>query len=97
MDENKNAICNSEHVQDAFVFCPMTGSIQMESILAEGVFLSEQEMTQMEESRHSIYAKFTHITWEAKYSTKNKFQSVEDVLKHMKINDNEEVFTLPLM
>ena len=34
MDENEDAICNSEHVQDAFVFCLMMGSIQMERILA---------------------------------------------------------------
>ena len=25
MVENEDAICNSEHVQDAFVFCPMMG------------------------------------------------------------------------
>ena len=67
----------------------MLGSIQMESILAQGIFLSEQEMTQMEESRHSIIAKFTHITFEAKDSTKSKLQTVEDVLKNM---DNEEEF-----
>ena len=92
MDENEDAICNSEHVQDAFVFCPMIGSIQMESILAQGIFLSEQDMTQMEESRHSIYAKFSHITFEANYSTKSKLQTVEDVLKNMEINANEEDF-----
>ena len=92
MDENENAIGNSEHIKDAFVSCPMMGSIQMESILAQGLFQSEQEMTQMEESRHSIIAKFTHITFEAKDSAKSKLQTVEDVLKNMEINDNEEDF-----
>ena len=68
------------------------GSIQMESILAQGIFLSEQEMTEMEESENSIYAKFTYITFEEKDSTKSKMQTVEDVLKDMEINDNEEEF-----
>ena len=47
-------------------------------------------MTQMEESRHSIYAKFTHITFEAKDSAKSKLQIVEHVFQDMKINDSEE-------
>ena len=77
MDENENAICNSEHVQDAFVFCPMMGSIQMESILAQGFFLSEQEMTQMEESRHSIHAKFTHSLLKRKIPQKTNCKQLK--------------------
>ena len=92
MDENERAIFNSELLQDAFVFCPMMGSIQMESILAQDIFLSEQEMTQMEENRSSMYSAFTYITFEEKESTKSKMQAVEDVLKDMEINDNEEDF-----
>ena len=42
MDVNKDAICNPKYIQDAFVFCPMMGSIQMESFLAQGIFLSEK-------------------------------------------------------
>ena len=68
----------------------------MENILAQGIFLSEQEMTEMEESENSIYAKFTYITFEEKDSTKSKMQTVEDVLKDMEINENE-VFILPSM
>ena len=41
----------------------MMGSIQMESILAQGIFLSEQEMAEMKGSENSIYAKFTYITF----------------------------------
>ena len=49
MDENEDAIWNSKHIQDAFVFCPMMASIQMDSILAQGIFISEKEMSQMED------------------------------------------------
>ena len=35
MDENKDAICNSKHIQNAFVFYPIMGFIQMDSILAQ--------------------------------------------------------------
>ena len=70
----------------------MMGSIQMESILAQRIFLSEQEMTQMEDRRSSIYARFAYITFEEKDSIKSKMQAVEDVLIDMEINDNEEDF-----
>jgi len=50
MVENEDAICNPKHVQHAFVFCPMLKSIEMDSIMAQGIFLSEKEMTQMEET-----------------------------------------------
>ena len=48
--KNEDAICNPEHVQDAFVFCPMSKSIEMDSIMAQGIVLSEK----MEERKHSI-------------------------------------------
>ena len=38
MDENEDAICNLKHIQDAFVFCPIMGSIQMDNILAQRHF-----------------------------------------------------------
>ena len=47
MVENEDAICNPKQVQDAFVFCPMLKSIEMDSIMAQGIFLSEKEMNQM--------------------------------------------------
>ena len=55
MVENEDAICNPEHVQDAFVFCPMQKSIEMDSIMAQGNFLSEKEKSQMEERKHAIF------------------------------------------
>ena len=79
MDENKDAICNSKHIQDAFVFCPIMGSIQMDSILAQGIFLSEKEMSQMEDRKFSLFNRFTNLTFEEKDSMKSKMQAVEDI------------------
>ena len=66
MDENEDAICNLKHIQHAFVFCPTMGSIQMDSILAQGIFLSEKEMSQMEDTKFSLFNRFTTITFEEK-------------------------------
>ena len=54
-----------------FFFCPMVNSIDMDSIMAQGIFLSEKEMTQMEERKFSIYKRFTNITFEEKDSIKS--------------------------
>ena len=77
MDENKDAICNSKHIQDAFVFCPVMGSIQMDSILAQGIFLSEKEMSQMEDRKFSLYNKFTNIIFEEKIPLKVKCKQLK--------------------
>ena len=37
-DENEDAICNLEQVKDAFVFCPYLKSIEMDSMMAQGIF-----------------------------------------------------------
>ena len=37
-DENEDAICNLEEVKDAFVFCPYIKSIEMDSMMAQGIF-----------------------------------------------------------
>ena len=37
-DKNKDAICNLEEVKDALVFCPYIKSIEMDSMMAQGIF-----------------------------------------------------------
>ena len=46
----------------------------------------------MEERKHSIFYKFTTITFEENCSIKSKLQATEDVLNNMEINNNEEEF-----
>ena len=58
-DENEDAICNLDQVNDAFVFCPYLKSIEMDSMMAQGIFQSETEMSEMDERKHSFRYKFT--------------------------------------
>ena len=51
-DENEDAICNLDQVQDAFIFCPIIKSIEMDSIMAQGIFQSEKEMSEGDERKH---------------------------------------------
>ena len=37
-DENEDAVCNLDQVQDAFIFCPLIKSIEMDSMMAQGIF-----------------------------------------------------------
>ena len=82
-DENEDAICNLEQVKDAFVFCPHIKSIEMDSMMAQGIFQSETEMSEMEERKHSFHYKFTAITFDKECYTKNKFQAVEYIINNM--------------
>ena len=70
----------------------MIKSIEMDSIIARGVFQSEKEMSQMEGRKHSIFYKFPEITFDKNCFTKSKLQATEDVLNSMEINSNEEEF-----
>ena len=70
----------------------MMESMQMENILAHGIFCSETEMTEMKCRKHSLYHNFSNITFEEKDRNNSKMQTIEDVLKNMEINDNEEEF-----
>ena len=92
MVENEDSICNLEQVQDAFVFCPRINSIEIDSIMAQGVFQSEKEMSQMTERKHSIVHKITNITFDKDISTRSKLQATEEFLNSVRINNNEEEF-----
>ena len=84
-----------------FRFCPMIKSIEMDSIMAQSVFLSEKMMSQMEERKHSIFYKFSVITFDKDCLrgktiqvcfTQSKLQATEDVLNSMEFNNDEEEF-----
>ena len=64
MDGNKDVIGNLKHIQDAFVFCPIMGSIQMDNIVAQGIFLREKELSQMVDTKFSLFNTFTSITFD---------------------------------
>ena len=38
-------------IQDAFIFCPMVGTFALNELLKQGIFASEQEMSQMKDTK----------------------------------------------
>ena len=42
-DENEDAICNLDQVNDAFGFCPYLKSIEMDSMMAQSIFRSSSD------------------------------------------------------
>ena len=68
----EDMLANTGNIQDAFIFCPNIGTIKMDNIIEQGIFISENEMSQMEETKNSICNKFTTIMFEEKDSTKSK-------------------------
>ena len=49
--------------QDAFAFCPMGDTIVLNEVLQQGIFASEQEMDQLEETKDSIFNKIVTISF----------------------------------
>ena len=45
---------NTDNIQDAFIYCPNMGTIQMDKILEQGIFISKREMSEMVEPMNSI-------------------------------------------
>ena len=68
----------------------------MDNIMAQGIFESEKEMSQMEENKHSIFYKFSEITFDKDCFTKSKLQATKDVLNAMEIYTNEQEFYFSL-
>ena len=52
MDDGEvDVLGNTDNIQDAFIFCLNMGTIKMNKILEQGIFISEREMGQMEETQ----------------------------------------------
>ena len=56
------------------------GYYTMDKTLEQDFFISEREMSQVEETRNSICNKFTTILFEEEDSIKSKLQTVKDYL-----------------
>ena len=92
VDENEDVVYNLDQVQDAFIFCPIIKSIDMDNIMAQGIFQSETEMSDGDERKRSFRHRLTEITFDKECYARDKFQTVEHVLNNMEINTNEEEF-----
>ena len=79
---------NTTYIQDAFIFCPSVGSFALNETLKQGIFASEREMNQMEETKVSIFNRFITIEFETK-DARSKIQAITDYLEDVKNNAKE--------
>ena len=80
---------NTTYIQDAFIFCPSVGSFALNETLKQGIFASEREMNQMEETKVSIFNRFITIEFETKDARRSKIQAIADYLEDVKNNAKE--------
>ena len=65
------------------------GTMQFDKVLEQGIFVSENEMSQMEETKASLLYKLCTITFDNEIATKNKFQPVQDYLNEAIQNEKK--------
>ena len=73
-------------VQDAFIFCPIGGTIVLNEVLQQGIFASEQEMDRLEETKDSILNKIVTIPFDENDSIRSMKQAIEEYLKDVAVN-----------
>ena len=71
-------------VQDAFIFCPMGGTIVLNEVLPQGIFASKQEMDRLEETKDSILNKIVTIPFDENDAIRSMKQAIEEYLKEVK-------------
>ena len=74
-DVSKDTITESNYkIPDAFIFCPNMGTMQFDKVLEQGIFISENEMRQMEETKASLLYKFCTLTFLMKLLPRARFR-----------------------
>ena len=79
-DGEAEMLGNTDNIQDALIFCPNMGIIQMDKIL--------------EDTKNSICNKFTTIMFEEKDSIKSKLQLMKEYLEDAE--SNQKVYNSPM-
>ena len=65
-------------VQDAFAFCPTGDTIVLNEVLQQGIFASDQEMDQLEETKDSIFNKIVTISFGKEDASRSMKQAIEE-------------------
>ena len=84
-------------VQDTFVFCPMGDTIVLNEVLQQGIFASEQEMDQLEETKDSILNKIVTIPFGENDASRSMKQTIMEYLKDVAVNAKEYSSALYVM
>ena len=75
-------------------FAQWWDSVDLNETLEQGIFASEREMRQMEDTKISIFNKFISIAFDEKDASRSKLQAIEEFLRDVKNNAKEYESTL---
>ena len=78
--EFDNSFLDAIEIRDAFIFCPMSEPIILNDTLGQGIYVSEREMTDLEENENSICNKFISIEFNKEDATRSKRQTIAEYL-----------------
>ena len=67
----------------------MGGTLVLNEVLKQGIFASEQEMSQMEDTKNSIVNKFGTIDFEEEDANRSKMQAITEYLMDVEVNAKE--------
>ena len=74
--EVDNSLLDAIEIRDAFIFRPMSEPIVLNETLGQGIYVSEREMTDLEENKNSICNKFISIEFNKEDATRSKKQAI---------------------
>ena len=75
-----NSLLDAIEIRDAFIFCPMPEPIVLNETLGQGIYVSEREMTDLNENKNSICNKFISIEFNKEDATRSKRQTIAEYL-----------------
>ena len=76
-------------IQDTFIFCPMAGTFVLNETQKQGIFAREREMSELKDTKISIFNKFITIEFDKEDANRSKMQAIADYLKDVKDNAKE--------
>ena len=87
--EVDNSLLDTIEIRDAFIFCPISEPVNLNKILGQGIFISEREMTDLAENKHSISNKLISIEFNKEDATRSKRQAIAEYLRDVVDNAKE--------
>ena len=84
-----NSLLDAIEIRDAFIFCPMPEPIVLNETLGQGIYVSEREMTDLNENKNSICNKFISIEFNKEDATRSKRQTIAEYLRDVVDNAKE--------
>ena len=80
-----------KNLQKEFIFCPIIRTVKAKSLLEEGIFASDIEMSSMTETRNCIPVFFTTSGFNDKEINKIRLQTAEEYLQDSLANEDFEL------